>query len=63
MKVIFLNTPNSLKWKQSLDAFCALFHDNPDGKNLYNQLEAQGNNEIKKATSNWREIIMEWKES
>ena len=44
-------------------AFCALFHDNPDGKNLYNQLEAQGNNEIKKATSNWREIIMEWKES
>ena len=55
-------TTNDARFIPALE-FCALFHNNPDAKNLFYKLEAQGNNEIKEATNNWRELIMEWKKT
>jgi len=44
-------------------AYSAYLHDNVEAKDLFNQFETKGNKEIKKATTNWREIIFEWKKT
>lgn len=42
-------------------AYCAFHHDNQDCKNLFYHIEMNGNKDIKKAASNWHEIVTAWK--
>lgn len=42
-------------------AFCALYHENSQCKSAFDQIGRSGNNEVKKAVGNWREIIAFWK--
>jgi hypothetical protein len=42
-------------------AFCALYHENPQCKSLFDHLGQTGNKEVKYAVNNWRDIIADWK--